>query len=111
MLKPKQHHSELSKQEWKPIWKIKYPNLSQKDAYKKLFPKLSKYFGKSIIVIPNKYIMYKIFGKFMITENSNDGEFTVKSSDKKSYITFDSRNIAKIQKKKGKIYFMLNLVG
>lgn len=98
-----------AKQGWDQIWKIKYPNLSQKEAYKKLFPKLSKYFGKNIIVIPTKYTMYKIFGKFMITENSNDGEFTVKSSDRKSYITFDSGNIVKIQKKDEKIYFIVNI--
>lgn len=98
-----------TKQGWKPIWKGLYPNLSQKEAYKKLHPKLSKYFGKNIIVIPTEYAMYKIFGKFMITENDRDGEFTVKSSDKKSYITFDSGNIVKIQKKDGKIYFIVKV--
>ncbi len=98
MIKPKQ------------FWQLQYPNLSQEEAYKKGFPKLSKYINKNVIVIPaDKYTMYKIFGKFTITKNDNDGEFTVKSSDKKSYITFDSGNIVKIQKKDGKIYFIVNI--
>lgn len=28
------------------IWKLEFPNLSQKEAYKKLHPKINKYIGK-----------------------------------------------------------------
>lgn len=90
------------------VWQIN-SQLSKEETYKRHYPKITKYLNKNIIVISNNHTMYKIYGKLMITRNSNDGEFTVKSSDGKSYITFDSGNIKKIFKdNRNKTAFMLN---
>lgn len=98
------------------IWKLEYPNLTKEQAYKKIYPGIVKYLNKNIMVVQNDYdpvtkqylaSPYRIYGKLKITNNSKDGEFTVRSLDKKSVITFDSGNITEIEKRNGQTYFVL----